>query len=129
MVLRAFAAHPAYRKSEAAITAGQLLKSRFFLPDSYTSYQAPGYWVRFDYPFWWNNLVAALDSLSLIGFGGDDPQIRSGLDWLIDHQEEDGTWKVTYAQEKVMESKSAARQQTKIWVTLAICRVLKRYLG
>ena len=91
MVLRAFAVHPEYRKSEAAQAAARLLASRFFQPDRYTSYQAASYWVRFEYPFWWNNLVAALDSVSLIGLTRDDEQIRKALDWLVDHQEEDGS--------------------------------------
>ena len=82
-------------------TAGQrrprsakLLKSRFFQPDRYTSYQAASYWVRFQYPFWWNNLVAALDSISLIDPSRDE-RMEEALDWLIDHQEEDGLWKAT----------------------------------
>jgi len=67
MILRAFAVHKRYRRSPAARAAADLLKSRFFQPDAYTSYRAASYWVRFDYPFWWNQLVAALDSVSLIG--------------------------------------------------------------
>lgn len=47
MVLRAFAAHPTYRCSEAARHAGGLPKSRIFQRDAYTSYRAASYWVRF----------------------------------------------------------------------------------
>jgi len=72
MVLRAFAVHPAYRNSEEARKAACLLVSRFFQPDCYTSYQAASYWVRFEYPFWWNHLVSALDSVSLIGLSKGD---------------------------------------------------------
>ena len=67
MVLRAFAAHPTYRYSDAAVRGANLLKSRFFKSDVYSSYKAADHWVRFQYPFWWNNLVSALDSISLIG--------------------------------------------------------------
>jgi len=123
MVLRAFAAHSKYRKSEAAKIAANLLKSRFFQPDCYTSYQAASYWVRFQYPFWWNNLVAALDSISLIDTSRDEP-MEVALDWLIDHQEEDGLWKVTYVSGK--EVNNAKTRETRRWVSLAICRVLKR---
>jgi len=123
MVLRAFAAHSKYRRSEAAKIAAKLLKSRFFQPDCYTSYQAASYWVRFQYPFWWNNLVAALDSISLIDPSRDE-QIEKALDWLIDHQEEDGLWKATYVRGK--ELNNAKTRQTRLWVSLAICRVLRR---
>ena len=123
MVLRAFAAHSSYRTSEAARTAAILLKSRFFQPDSYTSYRAASYWVRFQYPFWWNNLVAALDSISLID-PTMDSQMEKALGWLIDHQEADGLWKATYVAGKEVDS--AQTRETRPWVSLAICRVLAR---
>jgi hypothetical protein len=128
MVLRAFAVHPEHRKSEAAKVAARLLVSRFFQPDRYTSYKAAGYWVRFEYPFWWNNVVAALDSVSLIGLSKDNEQVSKALDWLIDHQDEDGLWKVSYAKPNVRETDVAKKRETAAWVSLAICRVLKRLL-
>jgi len=124
MVLRAFAVHPTHRKSAAARVAASLLKSRFFQPDCYTSYQAASYWLRFEYPFWWNNLVSALDSISLIGFSKDDEQIQQAVQWLVDHQQEDGLWKTTYAQ--AIQKESTKTREMQWWVTLAICRILKR---
>lgn len=129
MVLRAFAVHPVYRNSKAAQAAAQLLRSRFFQPDCYTSYQAASYWVRFDYPFWWNNLVAALDSLSRIGLSGKDEQIKQALRWLVGHQEKNGLWKVSYAKPQEQEKETASVREKKLWVSLAICRVFKRLLG
>jgi hypothetical protein len=129
MVLRAFAVHPNYRNSTAAGVAAHLLKSRFFQPDGYTSYQAAGYWVRFDYPFWWNNLVTALDSIAWIGLSSNDEQIKPALKWLADHQEENGLWKVSYAKLQEKEKETAKARETKLWVSLAICRVFKRLLG
>jgi len=126
MVLRAFAVHEKYRRSAAAHAAANLLKSRFFQPDFYTSYQAASYWVRFDYPFWWNNLLAALDSLSLIGFSKDDEHIREAQVWLIDHQGENGLWEVSYAKAKDKDRETPKTRELKLWVTLAICRVLTR---
>lgn len=123
MVLRAFAAHSRYRKSEAARIAARLLKSRFFQPDCYTSYQAASYWVRFQYPFWWNNLIAALDSISLIDPSRDE-KMEEALAWLVDHQEADGLWKATYVRSK--EVNNAKASETRLWVSLAICRVLRR---
>jgi len=127
MVLRAFAALPAYQKSEAVTAASGLLKSRFFLPDAYSSYRAAEYWIRFEYPFWWNNLVTALDSLSLIGLPRDDENIRQALDWLRDHQESDGLWRRSYAKSRGEEKVSTKAQEMKLWITLAICRVFIRF--
>jgi hypothetical protein len=129
MVIRAFAVHPTHKHSDAARTAANLLKSRFFQPDAYTSYKAASYWVRFQYPFWWNNLVAALDSVTRIGFTSDDKDIANALDWLRKHQQEDGLWKASYARPNEEEKETPKAHQVKLWVTLAICRVLKRLFG
>jgi len=123
MVLRAFAVHPVYQNSEAARKASCLLISRFFQPDSYTSYQAPSYWVRFEYPFWWNHLVSALDSVSRIGLSKDNDQIAGALHWLVEHQEANGLWKVSYAKPEREEKGTYKAHETKFWVSLAICRV------
>lgn len=127
MILRAFAVHPRYRNNEAAVTAARLLASRFFQPDAYTSYQAASYWVRLDYPFWWNHLVSALDSLSRIGLPKEERQIKLALDWLADHQEANGLWKLSYAQPEAKEKETAKVREIKLWVSLAICRVFKRF--
>lgn len=124
MVLRAFAAHPNYRGNEDVQAAGRLLVSRFFQPDAYTSYQAASYWLRFEYPFWWNNLVSALDTLSLLGFPSSDPSIRRGLDWLMEHQQPDGLWLVTYA--KTDGPSTPKTRLLQFWITLAICRIFQR---
>ena len=129
MILRAFAVHPRYRHCEAAQTAAGLLKSRFFQPDAYTSYHDASYWLRFEYPFWWNNLVAALDSLSRMGLSGADGQIRRALDWLVEHQEEDGLWRVSYVKADEVEKDNLKTRQMKPWISLAICRVMKRLVG
>ena len=126
MVLRAFAAHPRYRESEEARAAGDLLKSRFFKPDAYSSYKAASYWVRF--AFWWPNLITSLDSLSRMGFSRDDPDIKTALDWFIKHQGPDGLWKVTYVKGKNVVDNERNRER-RLWVSLAICRIFKRFHG
>jgi len=125
MVIRAFAQHSRYCHSEATFHAANLLKSRFFQPDAYSSYHAASYWLRFEYPYWWNNLVAALDSISLIGLSRDDRQIAQALQWLVDHQEQNGLWKVSYAKEQSVEN--AKSKEMKYWITLAVCRIFKRF--
>ena len=120
MVLRAFAAHPGYRKSKEAYTAGALLKSTFFQPDVYTSYQAPRYWTRF--AFWWPSLLTGLESLYLLGFPPDDKDIKAGLLWFIDNQQPDGLWKL----ESHKEISSKDREE-RLWLSLSICRLLKSY--
>ena len=127
MVLRAFAAHSTYRQSQAARVAAGLLKSRFFQRDSCASYEAASYWVRFDYPFWWNHLVAALDSLSLIGLPKNDADVTRALQWLVDHQREDGLWRVSYVKPHEKEKETTKVRSTRLWVAFAICRVFRRF--
>jgi hypothetical protein len=75
IVLRALASHSRHRHSEEARAAADLLKSRFFRPDTYPDHAAPSYWLVFSYPFWWTDLLSALDSLARIGLPADDPDI------------------------------------------------------
>jgi hypothetical protein len=124
MILQSFAVHPSYRYSEEAKKAASLLKSRFFQPDVYTSYQSAKYWVRFE--FWWPNLFTALDSLSHMGFSRDDTDIAMGLRWFITHQQKDGLWKTNYASTK-KDRMNAQTVERRLWLTLNICRMFKRF--
>jgi hypothetical protein len=123
MVLRAFAAHPQYRHSGAARQAATLLKTRFFQADCYPSYQSAHYWVKFDYPYWWNHLLSALDTISAIGLSRNDDHIRQGLDWFTENQQATGLWRSSYTQP---EKENAKTHNKCLWISLAICRVLKR---
>ena len=124
MVLRAFAVHPKYSKSKDARIAGELLKSRFFKNDYYTSYKSAYYWIRF--VFWWTNLYTSLDTLSRLGFSINDPDIRLGLEWFVNHQKEDGLWDLTYMPGKsVKENKKSTTERQ--WLSLNICRMFKRF--
>jgi len=125
MVLRAFAVHPVYRQSEEARAAGRLLKSRFFQPDAYSSYRAAAYWTRFI--FWWPNLLTAMESLSLLGFSADDSDINKGLKWFFENQKEDGLWECAYGGKHSIPKNTRAIERA--WVSLRICRMLKRFLG
>jgi hypothetical protein len=120
MALRGLAAHPDYRQRTEVIAAGAALKGRFFQPDKYKDRKARAYWLKFQYPFWWSNLLTALDTLSKLGFTIEDPDIARGLDWFLTHQEEDGLWPTGYGSGKKAEA-------NRHWVGLAICRVVKTY--
>ncbi|MGD9100011.1 MAG: terpene cyclase/mutase family protein [Anaerolineae bacterium] len=122
MALRAFAAHPDYRQRAEVIAAGKALKSRFFRPDEYNDRKASSYWLKFQFPFWWTNLLTALDTLSWLGFDRQDADVAKGLDWFFSHQASDGLWETGYGSGK-------GSQQNRYWVGLAICRVLSRIIA
>lgn len=121
VVLRAFAAHAEYRNSPEARHAGELLKSRFFQRDKYTDRQARHFWEKIRFPFWWTDILSALDTVSWLGFSRDDPDIQKGLDWLVANQEETGLWKARYL--------TGGDKDVHLWTTLGVCRVLKRFYG
>jgi hypothetical protein len=126
MVIRAFTAHPQYRKSPETLKAAQLLKSHFFKEDNYSSYKHPDNWIRFEFPFWWNNLLVALDSLSLIGIPETDKDIEKALDWFISNQQENGLWKISYSKIHKAPPNSKTDEE-RLWISLAVCRIFQRY--
>jgi hypothetical protein len=120
IVLRAFSAHRKYRKTKEAMVAGELLKSGFFQPDRYPDRKDPIFWTRFTFPFWFTDLLSALDSLSVLGFTKDDPQIEPALKWLSERQQEDGLWKLTLLKAKSIDD-------LPLWISLTICRIFKKF--
>ena len=116
IVLRALAAHPRYRHSADTRCAAELLKSRFFRRDVYPDRAAPSNWLIFSYPFWWTDLLSALDSLARIGFRPGDPDIARGVAWFTGNQEPGGLWNTGRNRPKGPHSD--------LWVGLAICRML-----
>ena len=121
IVLRALASHRRYRRSPATRQAAELLKSRFFLRDTYPDRAAPAYWLIFSYPYWWTDLLSALDSLTQIGFRADDPDIARGVAWFTGNQEPNGLWNTGRNRPK--------NRHSDLWVGLAVCRMLNAALG
>jgi hypothetical protein len=119
MVLRAFAAHPKYRKSSEARKAGELLISRFFKGDKYSDRRNKDFWEKVSYPFWFTDIISALDSVSFIGFAKEIPQITEALKWLKNKQTEDGLFDVKIVR--------GADKDLSYWICLAVCRLFKRY--
>jgi hypothetical protein len=121
MAMRPFAWHPSCRQRKEVLAAARLLKSRLFQSDKYNDRRSADYWLKFQFPFWWHNLVATMDSLSQLGFAKDDNDIARGVHWFLENQETDGLWPTRYG-------KGREAQRMRHWVGLAICRVLKRFL-
>jgi hypothetical protein len=119
MVLRAFAAHPLYRRSEEAKVASNLLTPRFFKADTYPDRQATSFWTSFSYPFWFTDLLSCFDSISLIGVDLSNPQVAKGLNWFVSRQLKNGLWKLRL---RIM----AKEKEPDRWISLAISRVFKR---
>lgn len=123
MVLRAFAAHPVRRTSAEALRAADLLASRLYERDAYGDRSDVGYWERVSFPFWFTDVVSALDTLSLMQLPSDAPRTRAALERLRTVQRADGTFGL-----RLMKGKD---KDLPWWLCLAVCRILARwrYLG
>jgi hypothetical protein len=119
IVLRAFAAHTKHKHAEKTRKAGDLLASRFFKRDKYPDRQNVEFWFKFSYPFWQTDLLSSLDSLSLIGFSAENPEVKKALQWFVTEQQSNGAWKL-----KLVRGKD---KELDLWVSLAICRVFKKF--
>jgi hypothetical protein len=119
MVLRAFAAHDKYRLRPEAHTAGNLLAGRLFKPDKYADRRASEYWTKFSFPFWFTDLLSALDSLSKTSFRDNDPRIHKAMDWFFDQQTTEGIWNLNLL-------RSGGDPDQELWISYAVCRVMKQ---
>jgi len=119
MLLRAFAAHPAWLKAIEVQRAGELLASRLYKRDTYADRGEVSYWERVSFPFWFTDIVSSLDALSLLGFGPEIPAISAGLARMREIQRADGTFAF-----KLLRAKD---KDLPWWICLAVCRILKRW--
>jgi hypothetical protein len=122
VVLRAFAAHPKHNRLPDVLRAGEKLASQIFKADGYTDRKAPEYWTKITFPFWFTDVLSALDTLSKLGFSGNLENIREAIDWFANQQKNDGSWNLYLL-------KGAEDKNTNLWVALVICRMLKRFFG
>lgn len=97
-----------------------MLASRLFAADTYPDRCAPAFWTKFSYPFWFTDLLSALDSLSQLGFSSADERIQQALDWFVARQEDDGLWRLSLV-------RMTRERDRDAWISLAICSVLRRF--
>ncbi|OLS14085.1 MAG: Uncharacterized protein RBG13Loki_2263 [Promethearchaeota archaeon CR_4] len=122
IVIRAFANHPSYRQTPEARKAADLLVSRFFKPDKYTSRRHQNYWTKYTFPFWWNDLIGCLDALSVMGYPLNTPGIQGALHYFRRTQLQNGSWEIDKLAGKTIPDIS-------LWFDFIITRIFKRFYG
>ncbi len=120
VVLRAFSVHQTYRRLPETQQAGELFISSLFKRDHYPDRAAPDNWLRFSFPFWFTDLISALDSLSLVRFSESDQGIQEALQWFVSNQKKTGLWELKI-------TKGQNRDILQLWLALSICRIFKRF--
>jgi len=119
MVLRAFAADPRRGRSSQARRAGNLLASRLYRKDHYSDRGDTSYWDRVSFPFWFTDIVSALDTLSRLHESAQHPHVRAAIERLANTQRQDGTFEL-----RLMRGKD---KDLPDWICLSISRSLKRW--
>jgi hypothetical protein len=118
MVLRAFAAHPSWRSSGEARRAAAWLVTRLYQRDAYPDRGAPAYWERVSFPYWFTDIVSALDTLSRLGWSME-PAIATAIERLRDRRRADGTLALKIVRGRLPD--------LPWWIGLAVCRSCKRW--
>ena len=119
VVLRAFAAHSTLRKSKEAEKAGKLLTASLFKKDNYPDRAGKEYWLGFTFPFWFTDLISAMDTISLLGISKRETTVDKAMVWFIRQQKQNGMWEL-----KVLKGRN--KNITNGWLSLSICRIFKR---
>jgi len=87
------------------------------MADKYPDRKDKKYWERVSYPFWFTDIISAMDSLSLIEIKKSNPHIQDGLDFLIKKQNNKGLFDLKIVR--------GSDKDLKYWICLAICRLFK----
>jgi hypothetical protein len=122
VVLRPFAVHPKYKSLTEILQAGEMLASRMFKADYYADRQAPEYWTRITFPFWFTDILSALDTLSRLELSAENQKVKEAIEWFVNKQKRDGSWSLYLL-------RGANIENCNLWVALVICRMLKRFFG
>ncbi|MFW9778194.1 MAG: hypothetical protein ACFFE8_05005 [Candidatus Heimdallarchaeota archaeon] len=119
VVLRALAVHPKYSKIEETLKAGELLIDRFFKADTYSDRKSPDFWCKFAFPFWFTDLLSALDSLASLNHTLEKEKINEAVQYFITTQSDSGLWTSL----KLLKIKGTIAHQ---WISMVITRTIKR---
>ncbi len=74
---------------------------------------------RVSFPFWFTDIVSALDTLSRLNFSPQSPPISGALERLSELQHDDGTFALKLLRAKHMD--------LRWWICLAVYRSLRRW--
>lgn len=119
VVLRAFAAHSSLRNSREAQVAGRLLSDSLFRRDCYPDRAGVKYWLGFTFPFWYTDLISAMDTISLLEIPDKRQNVDNAIAWFVAQQEQNGMWNLNVLKGKDKETING-------WLSLSICRIFKR---
>jgi len=105
-------------KSKSVKKGADFFLERFFRRNSHPSYyQTEKHWTTLTYPARFGNGLIALDILTRLGYGPEDPRMDKPIAWLVGARSGDGLWSQSMRPHP-------ERDQ---WISLIALRALARY--
>lgn len=84
-----------------------------------TYYMSEDHWTKLRYPYKFGSGLMALDILTALGYGVDDPRMDRPIKWLLSARASDGLWSQS-------DRPHPERDQ---WISLIALRTLKRFVS
>lgn len=107
-----------HAKSKQVMNGAELVLDRFFKKNPHsTYYMSDAHWTTLRYPTRFGSGLMALDLLTKLGYGPDDPRMEKPVSWLIGARASDGLW--SFSQRPHPEKDQ--------WISLIALRSLHRY--
>ncbi|HUS56462.1 MAG TPA: hypothetical protein VMW88_04895 [Thermoplasmata archaeon] len=118
MILWGLGEVPSRRNSRCIRRATDFLLGRFFKKNPHSNYyMSERNWMTVRYPFSKCGGLSALNTLTKMGKGPDDPRMEKPIRWLVSQRYRDGFW--TESNRPHMEKGQ--------WITLSSLEILSRY--
>lgn len=109
---------PRLARSGAVKRGAEFFLNRFFKKNNHVAYYyTEKHWTTLTYPVRFGNGLMALDILTRLGYGPDDPRMDKPISWLLGARSPDGIWSQSMRP-------SPDRDQ---WISLVALRTLARY--
>jgi len=93
MVVRGLLQSEGLTRSKAARRGADFFLDRFFKKNyHYSFYHSETNWTKLRYPTYFGSGLCALDLLTFMGYGADDPRMEKPMRWILNCRRTDGFW-------------------------------------
>jgi len=118
LVVRGLIESPKLAGSKTVKRGAEFILDRFFKKNAHTSfYFTEKHWTTLTYPMHFGNGLVALDLLTRLGYGPDDPRMEKPISWLMSARSADGFWSQSMRPHPEKDQ----------WISLMALRTLTRY--
>jgi hypothetical protein len=118
MVVRGFVQSDDLPRSKAVRRGAEFFLDRFFKKNyHYSFYHSASNWTKLRYPTYFGSGLCALDLLTWMGFGAEDPRMEKPIKWILGCRQSDGLWSQSERPHPVKDQ----------WISVIALGILSRY--